>query len=163
MKVFLLIFNYSIKIICFQPNDVQYAELALQMPKEEMKNQMNHNHIKKPPPPPAYTAYFDDPTIYAQIDHSSYNSKTSSTNLLGNSNTSLANGGILNQTAQYVQLISPLSHTSTTILNNQSLLLTSEHCLDQSLSPTTSIGNSYHTQTLQHPTKGKSTIENYIN
>ena len=142
---------------------MQYAELALQMPKEEMKNQMNHNHIKKPPPPPAYTAYFDDPTIYAQIDHSSYNSKTSSTNLLGNSNTSLANGGILNQTAQYVQLISPLSHTSTTILNNQSLLLTSEHCLDQSLSPTTSIGNSYHTQTLQHPTKGKSTIENYIN
>lgn len=138
-----------------QSNDVQYAELALQMPKEDIKNQMNHNHIKKPPPPPAYTAYFDDPTIYAQIDHSSYNnSKTSSTNLLGNSATSLTNGGILNQTAQYVQLISPLSHTSTTILNNQSLLLT-EHCLDQSLSPTTSIGNSYHTQTLQHPTKGK--------
>ncbi|CAO1408851.1 unnamed protein product [Diamesa tonsa] len=159
--------------------DVHYAELTLQMPKEETKNLLNHSK-KPPPPPPAYSAYFDDPTIYAQIDHCNYNQKSSSTNLLGSSVTSLNNGclktgsGMMTEhNTQYVQLLSPLSHTSSSTLNNQTLLLTgnsigSSGCisntgtltLTSSTTPTSiSTGtpslfpsNNYHTQTLPMPT-----------
>lgn len=159
--------------------DVHYAELTLQMPKEETKNLLNHSK-KPPPPPPAYSAYFDDPTIYAQIDHCNYNQKSSSTNLLGSSVTSLNNGclktgsGMMTEhNTQYVQLLSPLSHTSSSTLNNQTLLLTgnsigSSGCISNtgtltlisSTTPTSiSTGipslfpsNNYHTQTLPMPT-----------
>lgn len=46
--------------------EVHYAELSLPMPRTNSKDQINH--VKKPPPP-AYT-YYEEPTIYAQIDHS---------------------------------------------------------------------------------------------
>jgi hypothetical protein len=39
------------------------------MPKED-SNILFSTSLVKNPPPPAYTAYFDDATIYAQIDHS---------------------------------------------------------------------------------------------
>ncbi|XP_058117922.1 hemicentin-1 [Anopheles ziemanni] len=50
-------------------NEVHYAELALAIPHDDNsgKNHLN-NHLNKLPPPPAYN-YFDEPTIYAQIDH----------------------------------------------------------------------------------------------
>ncbi|XP_049286436.1 hemicentin-1 isoform X1 [Anopheles funestus] len=50
-------------------NEVHYAELALAIPHDDTsgKNHLN-NHLNKLPPPPAYN-YFDEPTIYAQIDH----------------------------------------------------------------------------------------------
>uniref|UniRef100_A0A182J2A3 Uncharacterized protein n=1 Tax=Anopheles atroparvus TaxID=41427 RepID=A0A182J2A3_ANOAO len=50
-------------------NEVHYAELALAIPHDDnsSKNHLN-NHLNKLPPPPAYN-YFDEPTIYAQIDH----------------------------------------------------------------------------------------------
>uniref|UniRef100_A0A182Q6P4 Uncharacterized protein n=1 Tax=Anopheles farauti TaxID=69004 RepID=A0A182Q6P4_9DIPT len=53
----------------FQTNEVHYAELALAIPHDETggKTHLN-NHLNKLPPPPAYN-YFDEPTIYAQIDH----------------------------------------------------------------------------------------------
>lgn len=51
---------------------MHYAELALAIPPSSHddasnKNHLN-NHLNKLPPPPAYN-YFDEPTIYAQIDH----------------------------------------------------------------------------------------------
>ncbi|XP_052863238.1 contactin-4 [Anopheles cruzii] len=53
-------------------NEVHYAELALAIPAshDESSNKTTHlnNHLNKLPPPPAYN-YFDEPTIYAQIDH----------------------------------------------------------------------------------------------
>uniref|UniRef100_A0A182KDG9 Uncharacterized protein n=1 Tax=Anopheles christyi TaxID=43041 RepID=A0A182KDG9_9DIPT len=50
-------------------NEVHYAELALAIPHDDTggKTHLN-NHLNKLPPPPAYN-YFDEPTIYAQIDH----------------------------------------------------------------------------------------------
>uniref|UniRef100_A0A182II24 Ig-like domain-containing protein n=1 Tax=Anopheles arabiensis TaxID=7173 RepID=A0A182II24_ANOAR len=49
--------------------EVHYAELALAIPHDDTggKTHLN-NHLNKLPPPPAYN-YFDEPTIYAQIDH----------------------------------------------------------------------------------------------
>ncbi|XP_055603290.1 hemicentin-1 isoform X2 [Uranotaenia lowii] len=49
-------------------NEVHYAELALAIPHDDNSNKNHLNHLKKLPPPPAYN-YFDEPTIYAQIDH----------------------------------------------------------------------------------------------
>uniref|UniRef100_A0A182P5N6 Uncharacterized protein n=1 Tax=Anopheles epiroticus TaxID=199890 RepID=A0A182P5N6_9DIPT len=50
-------------------SEVHYAELALAIPHDDTggKTHLN-NHLNKLPPPPAYN-YFDEPTIYAQIDH----------------------------------------------------------------------------------------------
>lgn len=52
-----------------QNDEVHYAELALVIPKidkqQQHKNSSTLPHSKKPP---AYN-YFDEPTIYAQIDH----------------------------------------------------------------------------------------------
>lgn len=91
------------------------------MPKDETKNLLNHASMK--PPPPAYSAYFDDPTMYAQIDHCNYN-KSSTAALLGPSGQSLNNGSLKtaggnvlmtenNSTShQYNQLISPLTHST---------------------------------------------------
>lgn len=59
-------------------NEVHYAELALAIPHDDNSNKNHLNHLKKLPPPPAYN-YFDEPTIYAQIDHGGTNYKTSST------------------------------------------------------------------------------------
>lgn len=54
-------------IVLLQPSgEVHYAELSLPMARATSKDQINH--VKKPPPP-AYT-YYEEPTIYAQIDHS---------------------------------------------------------------------------------------------
>lgn len=125
-----------IKICCHFPllktGDVHYAELTLQMPKEETKSLLNHT--KKPPPPPAYS-YFDDPTIYAQIDHCNF-SKSSTANLLGSSGQSLNNGSLktvvsgvggslmmTEQNSQFNQLISPLTHTPSSTLSNQTMLI----------------------------------------
>ncbi|XP_055546897.1 synaptogenesis protein syg-2 isoform X2 [Wyeomyia smithii] len=58
-------------------NEVHYAELALAIPHDDNSNKNHLNHLKKLPPPPAYN-YFDEPTIYAQIDHGS-GFKTTST------------------------------------------------------------------------------------
>ncbi|XP_035783692.1 hemicentin-1-like [Anopheles albimanus] len=49
-------------------NEVHYAELALAIPPSSHDDASNKNHLNKLPPPPAYN-YFDEPTIYAQIDH----------------------------------------------------------------------------------------------
>ncbi|XP_065081716.1 synaptogenesis protein syg-2 [Ochlerotatus camptorhynchus] len=57
-------------------NEVHYAELALAIPHDDSSNKNHLNHLKKLPPPPAYN-YFDEPTIYAQIDHGGSNYKTS--------------------------------------------------------------------------------------
>ncbi|CRK98676.1 CLUMA_CG011994, isoform A [Clunio marinus] len=114
--------------------DVHYAELTLQMPKDETKSLLNH--AKKPPPPPAYSAYFDDPTIYAQIDHCNF-SKSSTANLLGSSGQSLNNGSLktvgsgvsgslmmTEQNTQFNQLLSPLTQTPTsTTQSNQTMLI----------------------------------------
>jgi hypothetical protein len=109
------------------------------MPKDETKQSLLNHHAKKPPPP-AYSAYFDDPTLYAQIDHCNYNNNKSSTTstLLGSSGQSLNNGslktgtvgivgitsggGLLmteQQHSQYNQLISPLTSSSSAALCNQ--------------------------------------------
>jgi len=115
-------------IIQLQAGDVHYAELTLQMPKDETKSLLNHTK-KPPPPPPAYSAYFDDPTIYAQIDHCNYNGKSSTTNLLATSGQSLNNGSLKTVAAdpnavQFTQMLSPLTHTSTSAVSNQAMLLT---------------------------------------
>jgi hypothetical protein len=102
------------------------------MPKEETKSLLNNT--KKPPAPPAYS-YFDDPTIYAQIDHCNF-SKSSTANLLGSSGQSLNNGSlktvgssvggslmITEQNSQFNQLISPLTHTPSSTLSNQTMLI----------------------------------------
>lgn len=122
-------------LICLfqlQTGDVHYAELTLQMPKEETKSLLNHT--KKPPPPPAYSAYFDDPTIYAQIDHCNF-SKSSTANLLGSSGQSLNNGSLktvgsgvggslmMTENSQFNQLISPLTHTPSSTISNQTMLI----------------------------------------
>ncbi|KFB40641.1 AGAP001824-PA-like protein [Anopheles sinensis] len=50
-------------------NEVHYAELALAIPHDDNSGKTHlNNHLNKLPPPPAYN-YFDEPTIYAQIDH----------------------------------------------------------------------------------------------
>lgn len=92
------------------------------MPKDEPKASLLNHHAKKPPPP-AYSAYFDDATLYAQIDHCNYN-KSSTATLLGSSGQSLNNGSVKTavgiggggslmmteqQHSQYNQLISPLT------------------------------------------------------
>lgn len=109
------------------------------MPKDETKTSLLNHHTKKPPPP-AYSAYFDDPTLYAQIDHCNYNNKSSTTTatLLGSSGQSLNNGslktgtvgigggGLLmteQQHSQYNQLISPLT-SSSALCNQPNQLLT---------------------------------------
>lgn len=135
------------------------------MPKDETKNLLNHT--TKKPPPPAYSAYFDDPTMYAQIDHCNY-SKSSTATLLGSSGQSLNNGSLKtaggnvlmtehNSTShQYNQLISPLTHSSN---SNPSTMLISGSVIGTATTPTytsiTSSGvasqyqsNNYHTQTL---------------
>jgi hypothetical protein len=95
------------------------------MPKDETKSLLNHT---KKPPPPAYSAYFDDPTMYAQIDHCNY-SKSSTATLLASSGQSLNNGSLktaggsalmTDSTSQFNQLISPLTHTSSTTLGGNS-------------------------------------------
>lgn len=155
------------------------------MPKEETKSLLNHT--KKPPPPPAYSAYFDDPTIYAQIDHCNF-SKSSTANLLGSSGQSLNNGSVktvgslggslmmTEQNSQFNQALSPLTHTPSSTLSNQTMLISgnsigSSGCisnsgtlsLTSSTTPTatfTSISagtmsqypsSNYHTQTLPLP------------
>uniref|UniRef100_A0A182N4Z6 Uncharacterized protein n=1 Tax=Anopheles dirus TaxID=7168 RepID=A0A182N4Z6_9DIPT len=53
----------------FKSNEVHYAELALAIPHDDTSGKTHlNNHLNKLPPPPAYN-YFDEPTIYAQIDH----------------------------------------------------------------------------------------------
>jgi hypothetical protein len=99
------------------------------MPKEETKSLLNHT--KKPPPPPPAYSYFDDPTIYAQIDHCNF-SKSSTANLLGSSGQSLNNGSLktvggslmmTEQNSQFNQLISPLTHTPSSTISNQTILI----------------------------------------
>lgn len=52
------------------------------MPRTSSKDQMNH--VKKPPPP-AYT-YYEEPTIYAQIDHNqTYKARTAGPNAVPHS------------------------------------------------------------------------------
>lgn len=127
---------------------MHYAELALQMqPKDDTKTIITNQQNSKPP---AYSAYFDDQTIYAQIDHCNYNK--SSSNLLGSSATSLNNGclktsssGImLDQPSQYVQLISPNAQQQ----QNQNLILAGNNSNCNNSSAQTSLVSSYHTQTL---------------
>jgi hypothetical protein len=182
-----------------QTGDVHYAELTLQMPKEEKKSLLNHT--KKPPPPPAYSmgAYFDDPTIYAQIDHCNF-SKSSTAHLLGSSGQSLNNGSLktlgssvggslimTEQNTQYNQLLSPLTHTPSSTLSNQTMLISgnsigSSGCisnsgtlsLTSSTTPTatfTSISagttsqypsSNYHTQTLPLPSANKQFLRDIV-
>jgi hypothetical protein len=147
------------------------------MPKDETKSLLNHT--KKPPPPPAYSAYFDDPTIYAQIDHCNFSSKSSTANLLGASGQSLNNGSLKTvgsslmmteqSSTQFNQLMSPhTTHTpQSSTLSNQTMLISgnsigSSGCISNSATsstPTatfTSISeypsSNYHTQTLPLPT-----------
>lgn len=166
------------------------------MPKEESKSLLNHT--KKPPPPPAYT-YFDDPTIYAQIDHCNF-SKSSTANLLGSSGQSLNNGSLktagsgvggslmmTEHNSQFNQLLSPLTHTPSSTLSNQTMLISgnsigSSGCisnsgtlsLTSSTTPTatfTSIStgaasqypsSNYHTQTLPLPTANKQFLRDIV-
>lgn len=66
----LLLYLFFLFILQQQHDEVHYAELALVIPKMDKQQQQHKNsstlpHSKKPP---AYN-YFDEPTIYAQIDH----------------------------------------------------------------------------------------------
>lgn len=180
-----------------QAGDVHYAELTLQMPKEETKSLLNH--AKKPPNPPAYSAYFDDSTIYAQIDHCNF-SKSSTANLLGSSGQSLNNGSLktvgsvgggglmmTEQNSQFTQVMSPLTHTPSSTLSNQTMLISgnsigSSGCisnsgtmsLTSSTTPTatfTSIStgttsqypsSNYHTQTLPLPSANKQFLRDIV-
>lgn len=114
------------------------------MPKDETKTSLLNHHAKKPPPP-AYSAYFDDPTLYAQIDHCNYNNKSSATaTLLGPSGQSLNNGSLKTGTvgivgvggglmmteqqhSQYNQLISPLTSSSAALCNQTNQMLSSSN------------------------------------
>lgn len=119
------------------------------MPKDETKTSLLNHHSKKPPPP-AYSAYFDDPTLYAQIDHCNYNNKSSTTTatLLGSSGQSLHNGSLKTATvgivgvtsggglmmteqqhshSQYNQLISPLTSSSTALCNQTNQMLSNSN------------------------------------
>lgn len=166
------------------------------MPKEETKSLLNHT--KKPPPPPAYCNYFDDPTIYAQIDHCNF-SKSSTANLLGSSGQSLNNGSLktvgsggaslmmTEQSSQFNQVLSPLTHTPSSTLSNQTMLISgnsigSSGCisnsgtlsLTSSTTPTatfTSISagatsqypsSNYHTQTLPLPSASKQFLRDIV-
>lgn len=158
------------------------------MPKEETKTLLNHT--KKPPPPPAYSmgAYFDDPTIYAQIDHCNF-SKSSTANLLGSSGQSLNNGslktvqfGMMSESStQFNQLMSPLTHTPSSTLSNQTMLISGNSIgssgtlsLTSSTTPTatfTSISagtasqypsSNYHTQTLPLPAANKQFLRDIV-
>lgn len=124
--------NFASLHVHLQAGDVHYAELTLQMPKEETKSLLNHT--KKPPAPPAYSAFFDDPTIYAQIDHCNF-SKSSTANLLGSSGHSLNNGSLktvggsglgaaggLMMTEQNAQQFNQV-HTPSSTLSNQTMLI----------------------------------------
>ncbi|XP_058446200.1 synaptogenesis protein syg-2 isoform X2 [Malaya genurostris] len=86
-------------------NEVHYAELALAIPHDDNSNKNHLNHLKKLPPPPAYN-YFDEPTIYAQIDHgSSFKASTSPFPLISpESQAPLAAQPILNQSQLTLQL-----------------------------------------------------------
>lgn len=168
------------------------------MPKEETKSLLNHTK-KPPPPPPAYSmgAYFDDPTIYAQIDHCNF-SKSSTANLLGSSGQSLNNGSIktvgssiggglmMTENSQFNQLISPLTHTPSSTLSNQTMLISgnsigSSGCISNSgtmsltssttptatftsLAGTTSQypSSNYHTQTLPLPSANKQFLRDIV-
>jgi hypothetical protein len=183
-------FFFFIHFGSLQASDVHYAELTLQMPKEETKSLLNHS--KKPPPPPAYSAYFDDPTIYAQIDHCNF-SKSSTANLLGSSGQSLNNGslktvgsvgGSLMMTepnTQFNQVLSPLTHTPSSTLSNQTMLISGNSIgssgtlsLSSSTTPTatfTSISagttsqypsSNYHTQTLPLPSANKQFLREIV-
>jgi hypothetical protein len=99
------------------------------MPKDETKTSLLNHHAKKPPPP-AYSAYFDDPTLYAQIDHCGYN-KSSTATLLGSSGQSLNNGSLktavgggllMSEQQQFNQLISPLNASSAHCNQNNQML-----------------------------------------
>lgn len=168
------------------------------MPKEETKSLLNHT--KKPPNPPAYAAYFDDPTIYAQIDHCNF-SKSSTANLLGSSGQSLNNGSLktvasvgggglmmTEHNSQFNQVMSPLTHTPSSTLSNQTMLISgnsigSSGCisnsgtlsLTSSTTPTatfTSISSgatgaqypssNYHTQTLPLPSANKQFLRDIV-
>lgn len=164
------------------------------MPKEETKTLLNHT--KKPPPPPAYSmgAYFDDPTIYAQIDHCNF-SKSSTANLLGSSGQSLNNGSLKTvgfammsePSSQFNQLMSPLTHTPTSTLSNQTMLISgnsigSSGCissagtlsLTSSTTPTATFtslsagtasqypSSNYHTQTLPLPSANKQFLRDIV-
>lgn len=167
------------------------------MPKEETKSLLNHT--KKPPNPPAYSAYFDDSTIYAQIDHCNF-SKSSTANLLGSSGQSLNNGSVktvgsvgggglmmTEQNSQFNQVVSPLTHTPSSTLSNQTMLISgnsigSSGCisnsgtlsLTSSTTPTatfTSISagttsqypsSNYHTQTLPLSSANKQFLRDIV-
>lgn len=159
------------------------------MPKEETKSLLNH--VKKPPPPPAYSAYFDDPTMYAQIDHCNYNNKSALGSSVGQmplNNGSLktvANCGagsalMTDHNSQFPQMLSPLTHTSTS--NSQTMLISgnsigSTGCIGSSLSSSTtptatftsiSAGTNqfpsanYHTQTLPLSTANKQFLRDLV-
>lgn len=145
------------------------------MPKEETKSLLNHT--KKPPPPPAYS-YFDDPTIYAQIDHCNF-SKSSTANLLGSSGQSLNNGSLktvgsgvggslmmTEQNSQFNQLISPLTHTPSSTLSNQTMLISgnsigSSGCISNSgtsATPTATFTSISAGTTSQYPSSNYQTL-----
>lgn len=119
------------------------------MPKDETKTSLLNHHAKKPPPP-AYSAYFDDPTLYAQIDHCSY-SKSSTATLLGSSGQSLNNGSLKTavglgamseQQQQYNQLISPLN-ASSALCNQNNQMLSSNNINNAGTLPFTSTTPTY--------------------
>lgn len=128
------------------------------MPKDETKTSLLNHHAKKPPPP-AYSAYFDDPTLYAQIDHCSYN-KSSTATLLGSSGQSLNNGSLKTavglgggigggslmmseqQHSQYNQLISPLN-ASSALCNQNNQMLSSNNINNAGTLPFTSTTPTY--------------------
>ncbi|XP_038121760.1 synaptogenesis protein syg-2 [Culex quinquefasciatus] len=107
-------------------NEVHYAELALAIPHDDNSNKNHLNHLKKLPPPPAYN-YFDEPTIYAQIDHGgSTNFKTSAATspypLISPVTQPVAIPPVLNQSQLTLQLQQQQQqqqqHTPTTLLQN---------------------------------------------
>lgn len=127
------------------------------MPKDENKTNLLNHHTKKPPPP-AYSAYFDDATLYAQIDHCNY-SKSSTATLLGSSGQSLNNGSLktavgisgvgggggnlmMSEQQQYNQLISPLT-SSSALLSNQTNQMLSNNSNNMGTLPYTSTTPTY--------------------
>ncbi|XP_062564672.1 contactin-4 [Armigeres subalbatus] len=118
-------------------NEVHYAELALAIPHDDNSNKNHLNHLKKLPPPPAYN-YFDEPTIYAQIDHGGSNYKTSA--------------------SSQFPLISPVSQQPTTPAQQHQSQLTlqlptdhhSSNHSQQQHTPTTLLQNHTPTSLQQH-------------
>lgn len=85
------------------------------MPKEDSNILFS---TTKNPPPPAYSAYFDDATIYAQIDHS--NSATSGSGGLRNN---INNSSLQNVDRKFIsenQILSTLPPPHPTLLSSSS-------------------------------------------